>query len=61
MKPQNWKNHLQPGDEITWNDPDEGLCSKTQTISFIEYKDNDIVFIRFIDGSELECFLSEIS
>lgn len=56
-----FRKHLQPGDEITWNDPDQGLCTKTGVISYIEYKDEDVVFIRFIDGSELECFLSEIS
>ena len=50
---------LLPGDEITWNDPDDGICSGTYTINTIKIK-NDIVCIDTTDGSYIECFAREL-
>jgi len=51
---------LQPGDEVTWNDPDDGACTRTLTIRSIEYRP-DMVQITDTDGGYLECFLEELS
>ncbi len=51
---------LRPNDEVTWNDPDDGICSKTDKILEIEIK-GDIVCITWMDGSYLECFARELS
>lgn len=31
--PANWRFHLKPGMEVTWNDPDGGVCSKSSLSS----------------------------
>ena len=51
---------LQTGDEVLWNDPDDGACSRIYTIQNIEIT-GDIVSIQDKDGSNLECFLSELA
>lgn len=51
---------LNPGDEVFWTDPDEGICSKVYTIHSIEVR-GSVVIIRDTDGSELECFTEELS
>ena len=51
---------LQSGDEVTWTDPDDGICSRTMVISSIEINGN-IICIRDRDGNYLECFPSELS
>jgi hypothetical protein len=60
---------LQNGDEVYWNDPEEGLTSRHITIQSIkvlapddgeEYGD-EIVCIQSVDGDELECFAHELS
>ena len=51
---------LQPGDEVYWNDPDEGICSKYITIREIAVT-GDVVLIKGQDGSSLECFADELS
>lgn len=51
---------LHSGDEVTWNDPDEGRCSRTGTILEIIIK-GDIVCITWSDGSTTECFARELS
>ena len=60
---------LQNGDEVFWNDPDDGLTSRHITIQSIkvlapddgeEYGD-EIVCITGQDGDELECFAHELS
>lgn len=53
--------HLHTGDEVFWTDPDQGLCSKTITIQTIEVRDCRSIVIIGTDGSELECFASELS
>jgi hypothetical protein len=53
---------LHSGDEITWNDPDNGICSKTGIILDIEFlPDDQIATITFQDGSYIQCFYNELS
>lgn len=64
---------LAPGDEVFWNDPDDGVCSRTLTIRMIAVLSADeedfdseldadaIVLIDAADGSSLECFAHELS
>lgn len=56
-----WKRDLHSGDEITWNDPDDGLCTKTLVIQSIEYLSNDVVRITDKNGGVLEAYLNELS
>lgn len=51
---------LHSGDEVTWNDPDNGTCSKTMIISSIATK-GDVVFIFDTKGYYLECLAKELS
>jgi len=51
---------LHNGDEVFWNDPDEGTCSRVYRIRCIEIA-GDIVTIEDVDGSTLECFIDELS
>ena len=51
---------LRPGDEIFWNDPDEGLCSRYITIQEIDLE-GDMLCILDKDGGYLECFPHELS
>jgi hypothetical protein len=51
---------LNPGDEVFWTDPDEGICSKVYTIHSIEVR-GSVVIIKDTNGSELECFAGELS
>jgi hypothetical protein len=52
--------NLCPGDEVTWNDPDEGRCTRTGAIQYIKVTGN-VVQITWNDGSDLECFARELS
>jgi len=57
--------NLQNGDDVFWKDPDDGLCSRTYTVSTIEYHgirgdDGCIIRITDVDGNELECFAHEL-
>jgi hypothetical protein len=57
-----WRLHLAPGDEVTWNDPDCGECSRTDIIGSIEYsEDGSRARIVWKNGDELECFTDELS
>jgi hypothetical protein len=51
---------LHPGDEVTWNDPDDGACTRTGVIQSIKVTGN-VVQITWQDGSDLECFARELS
>lgn len=54
---------LRNGDEVFWNDPDEGKCSKTITIQTIEIH-GEVIRITGNDTqgyTELECFPRELS
>lgn len=56
---------LQPGDEVFWNDPDEGACSRYLQIQTIDvHPDNGdltVVSIMEVDGSVVECFAKELA
>lgn len=56
-----WKYGLHNGDEVTWNDPDDGACTRTLTIQSITYLGDNTVRITDKAGGELECLLSELS
>lgn len=49
------------GDEVYWNDPDGGKCSRVITIRFITIVSRSIVRITGMDGCYLECFAGELS
>jgi hypothetical protein len=51
---------LHSGDEVFWNDPDNGACSRVYKIQTIEVNGN-VVTIQEPDGSVLECFARELS
>jgi hypothetical protein len=52
---------LCPGDQIYWNDPDDGRCSRIYEIKNIRIDDDEeIVTIEEPDGSLLMCYISEI-
>lgn len=61
-----WIATLKPGDRVTWNDPDDGLCSRTVAIKSIEIQydedtgDIEHVAITDVDGSDLECLPDEL-
>jgi hypothetical protein len=42
--------NLQYGDEVTWNDPDEGTCTRTGIISEIVWLDEETIDLTFQDG-----------
>lgn len=52
---------LKSGDEVYWNDPDGGLCSRVLKIQSIEFIWPEAVRILAIDGSTLEAFIWELS
>jgi hypothetical protein len=56
-----WRRFLQSGDQITWNDPDHDLCSRSGTISEIEFFDDDCAAITLTDGWHAQVRLAEIS
>jgi len=52
---------LHPGDEIYWNDPDEGTCSRYYKIKNIELvPESQVALIQDEDGSYLECYFREL-
>ncbi len=61
IKPDDWRKHLHSGGEVTWNDPDEGRCTRSGTICQIGYIGDDAAAITFTDGWQSEVFLSELS
>lgn len=50
---------LHAGDEVHWNDPDDGICSRTLTIKSIEVK-GEHVCVEDADGAVVECFPREL-
>lgn len=51
---------LNPGDQVWWNDPDEGKCSRRYTIGQIEFIGDIIRIVDREDNSVLECFSKEL-
>jgi len=60
-RPQNWRKLLQSGDQVTWTDPDNGLCSRTLTIQHIQYLPGGIVQITDSFGGYVEAYFRELS
>ncbi len=56
-----WRHSLGRDDEITWNDPDEGLCTRKGIIQSIVYGADDSASITWNDGTTTEVYLHEIS
>lgn len=53
---------LQVGDEVFWNDPDDGICSRNIEIASIDvFHGGIIVRITDINGDMLEAFGHELS
>jgi hypothetical protein len=50
---------LHTGDQVYWNDPDAGSCSRVLTIQAIQV-DGNVVAITEPDGSVVECFAREL-
>jgi hypothetical protein len=48
------------GDDVFWNDPDDGACSRVVTIGTLTVN-GEVVCIRAKDGDYLECFAHELS
>jgi hypothetical protein len=51
---------LQNGDEVFWEDPDDGLTSRHIIIQSISVR-GEMVSITGIDGDYLECLADELS
>ena len=51
---------LAVGDEVYWNDPDNGLCSRYYTIGQIEINGEIVKIWDYSDGSYIECFANEL-
>ena len=58
-KKDGWQRKLHTGDEVTWNDPDDGLCTRTVTIVSIVWT-GEIATITY-EGGELQAFIHELS
>jgi len=54
-----WINNLRSGDEVYWNDPDNGICSRHMIIESIEIVGNTVC-ITDTEGNYLECFKNEL-
>ena len=50
---------LREGDEVYWNDPDNGICSGIYKIK--KFLSADILLIGNEQGSEVEVFIYELS
>ena len=57
---------LRPGDEVKWNDPDKGLCTRIIKIQHIEVCSDgkpavdDVVKITDVNGDYVEVFAHEL-
>ena len=56
-----WKRALSHGDEVFWNDPDDGLCSRMLHIRSIHWQDDNVFVIECMDGSVVQGFAGELS
>lgn len=61
MTVQYIRDNIFEGDEVTWNDPDEGTCTRTGILSDIEYIGGETFRIVFEDGWETEVYAEELS
>ena len=51
---------LKAGDEVFWNDPDDGACSRIYVIKTIWFFGHNQIRIEDEDGCVLECPSSEL-
>ncbi len=51
---------LHTGDEVYWNDPDNGACSRPIKIGDV-WVEGEVVLIRENNGEVLSCFPEELS
>jgi hypothetical protein len=58
-KANGWQKKLKSGDEVYWEDPDVGTCSRHIRIQKIKIK-GDMAQITGRNGDYLECFLKEL-
>lgn len=56
-----WTRGLKAGDQVTWNDPDGGICSRTVTIGEIKFRGDDAVEITVVSGDVIGALLTELS
>jgi hypothetical protein len=61
LSEKDWRRFLKPGDEVKWNDPDEGKCSFTGILTLVNYHEGDVADLLFTDGHSIEVFLRELS
>ena len=59
MTPKQAK-QLRPGDKVHWEDPDDGVCSRTMTLTSIDIF-GDVVQLTDTEGDFLECYVEELS
>ena len=55
---ESWRANLGTGDEVYWNDPDEGTCSGHGV--FVKHLDESAAVIKK-DDVEIEVFIQELS
>ncbi len=57
---ESWQANLGTGDEVYWNDPDEGICSgHAKFIGHMSYVDGVSVIVK--DGIKMQVFTKELS
>ena len=56
-----WRCKLHSGDEVTWNDPDGGICTRSGTISTVDYYSEGAVRLVMTDGWSVEALITELS
>jgi hypothetical protein len=57
---ESWQANLGTGDEVYWNDPDEGACSAKATfVGHMSYVDGVSVIVK--DGIKMQVFTKELS
>ncbi len=49
------------GDVLVWEDPDGGVCSRRGTVTKATYGRDGTIYITWEDGTDLECFMEELS
>lgn len=52
---------LQAGDEIEWDDPDEGVCSRVLKVKSVEFRGDRSLAIEEEDGSVVEGYIEEFT
>lgn len=53
-------NNLKPGDEVFWNDPDAGECSRKIVIASIKRRVLGVYSIVDESGDHIDCYAREL-